>query len=221
MNQEITIKSTAGDFAAFLAKPDGNGKYPGLVVIHEVWGLKDHIKDVAARYAAQGYFALAPDLLSHTGITEKVDQSILVEVRNPATRDEAQKKLRAAMAPIQAPEFGQQTVEKLKACVDYLLAQPECSGKVGVVGFCFGGTYAYALAVNENRLSAAVVFYGHAPANIQDIEKINCPVLVFNGEKDENLMKQLSSVKEAAQKFGKEFAFYEYPETGHAFFNDT
>src|SRR5476649_256378 len=115
MNQKnLEVESARGKISADLTKPEQPA--PGLILIHEVWGLKDHIKDVADRFAAQGYAVLAPDLLSHTGITDKVDQSILKEVMNPATRDEAQKKLREATAPMHAPEFGESTVQRLEGC---------------------------------------------------------------------------------------------------------
>lgn len=221
MAKDIKLNSKAGEFSGYLTNADDQQKRPGIILIHEVWGLKPHIRDVADRLASQGYIVLAPDLLSQTDITEKVDQSILKEVHNPVTRDEAQKKLRAAMAPIMLPEFGEQTVEKLEQCFNYLQAMENCTGKIAVLGFCFGGTYSYALAVAGPKLSAAVVFYGHAPQPIDRLQSVACPVLVFNGGKDENLMKQLPEVKQAAEQFGKNFEFHQYAAAGHAFFNDT
>ena len=167
MTKEITIEN----FKAYLSAPDGDQQLPGLIIIHEVWGLNDHIKDVANRFAAQGYVVVAPDLLSQTGVLEKIDQSIMKQIHNPATRDEAQKKLRAAMAPIQSPEFGRETVVKLTQCVAFLSQQPTVSEKIAVVGFCFGGTYAYALAANQPNLAAIIPFYGHGPQE-QELQKI-------------------------------------------------
>src|SRR5450759_3336169 len=95
-------------------------KRAGVILIHEVWGLNNNIRNIAERLAAQGYLVLAPDLISHTGITEKIDQSILSQVANPSTRDEAQKKMRAAMIPLRSEEFGKETVERLKTCFNYL-----------------------------------------------------------------------------------------------------
>jgi carboxymethylenebutenolidase len=221
MKEMVKVDSSAGSFDACLSTPDTEGKYPGLILIHEVWGLKDHIKDVANRFAAQGYAVLAPDLLSQTGIPAKVDQSILKEIRDPTTRDEAQKKLREATAPAQSPEFGEETVVKLQECLMYLKKQEYCTGKVGVLGFCFGGTYAFALTIAGVDLACAVAFYGQAPEPFERIEKINCPVLAFYGEEDERLMAQLPHLKGAMQKYGKSFEHHTYPNTGHAFFNDT
>lgn len=206
---------------AYLAYPEKTGPGMGIVLIHEVWGLTDHIKDMANRFASQGYVVLAPDLLAGTGIMEKITPELQKEIWDPATRDEAQKKMRAAMAPIQAPEFAGATVAKLKECVSTLLADKNVNGKVAVVGFCFGGTYSFALAVADHRIVAAVPFYGHAPEPMDPVKEITGPVLAFYGEKDERLMAQLPELKKKMQEYGKEFEAVVYPETGHAFMNDT
>jgi carboxymethylenebutenolidase len=221
MSEMISIVFKNSDFSAYFTSPDDDKKHPAIILIHEVWGLTEHIKDVANRFAKQGYIVLAPDLLSHTGITEKVDQNILKEVMNPETRDEAQKKLRAAMAPIQSPEFGKETIERLKECVNYLLDNHQGNGNIAVVGFCFGGTYSYSLAIHDDRLKAAVPFYGHAPQNLDEVKTISCPVLAFYGEKDQMLISQLPELKEKMKAYSKDFEATVYPDTGHAFFNDT
>jgi carboxymethylenebutenolidase len=215
---ELTSKKV---FPTFLMTPDDKKKYPGLIVIEEIWGLNDHIKDVAKRFAKEGYIVLSPELLSETGITEKADQSLLEQVKNPATRDEAQKKLRVLFAPLQSPEFAESAIAKLKVCVDYLFAHKQVNSNVGVLGFCFGGTYAYALAAVDSRIKAAVPFYGHAPEPHEEIKGIQCPVLAFYGEQDEGLMSTLPEVKKAMKKYGKDFEAVVYSNTGHAFFNDT
>jgi carboxymethylenebutenolidase len=220
MNRTISVPFSK-NFSAYLSAPDDKAKHPGLIVIHEVWGLKDHIKDVADRFAKEGYVALAPDLLSETGITEKIDQSILKEIMNPATRDEAQKKMRAAMTPIMQPEFGKNTIEKLKACIDYLLNNNQVNGQVAVVGFCFGGTFAYALAAADNRLQAVVPFYGQSLNPLERVQTISCPIQAFYGEKDQNLISQLPELENKMKEYGKDFQYKVYPNTGHAFFNDT
>lgn len=220
MRSELIINTDKGPVPAFLAKPDHQKKSLGIILIHEVWGLTPNIRDVAGRLAEQGYLVLAPDLISHTGITEKVDQSILAEVKNPATRDEAQKKLRAAMAPIMAPEFAQDTLVRLHACLNYLTADENC-GKVAVMGFCFGGTYAWNMAISEPSLKCAVAFYGHAPLDNEQLAKISCPVLAFYGEKDEGLVKLVPQIDKQMNDFGKNFEYKIYPNCGHAFFNDT
>ncbi|HET8575367.1 MAG TPA: dienelactone hydrolase family protein [Candidatus Paceibacterota bacterium] len=200
-------------------------KHPGLILIHEVWGLTDHIKDVANRFAGEGFSVLAPDLLSETGITEKIDQSIMVAIQDPKTtpeeRDELQKKMRAAMAPTQSPEFGTETVEKLKECVSYLLADENVSDSVGVLGFCFGGSYAYQLAAADPRIKLAVPFYGHAPEPLDLLETVSCPIFAFYGGVDERLMNQLPNVEKKMAELGKKFEATVYPGAKHAFFNDS
>jgi carboxymethylenebutenolidase len=221
MKEQAQIESTAGRTPAYISRPDDSKPHPGIILIHEVWGLRDHVKDVADRFAAEGYAVLAPDLIAHTGIMEKMDPNLMKDIWDPEKRAEAQKKMRAAMTPIMVPEFGEQTVQRLEGCFGYLKSREYCNGKVGVLGFCFGGTYSYALAIAEPQLNCAVIFYGHAPQEMEKLEKVNCPVLVFNGEKDENLIKQLPEVKAAAEKYHKNFEFHQYPNAGHAFFNDT
>ena len=206
MNKTVSIPY-AKNFSAYFSTPGDRVKHPGIILIHEVWGLNDHIKDVSDRFAKKGYAVLAPDLLSETGITEKIDQKILAEVKNPATRDEAQKKLRAAMAPIMSPEFAKSTIEKLKECVDFMLKNEKINGNIAVLGFCFGGTYAYALATEDKRIRAAVPFYGHAPEPQDKIKNISCPVLAFYGEQDHNLVDSLPELKNKMKEYDIEFSY--------------
>jgi carboxymethylenebutenolidase len=220
MNMIIDIPFR-NQFSAYIAAPEDGEKHPGLILIHEVWGLNEHIKDVANRLAEEGYNVLAPDLISQTGINEKIDKSIMKDIMNPEKRDEAQKKLRAAMAPIQSPEFAKITIDKMKACVDYLLANEKISDKVAVLGFCFGGTYSYALATSDKRIKAVVPFYGHAPEPLDKIKDISCPILAFYGEKDKALVDRLPELEKKMQEYHKNFEYHVYPNTGHAFFNNT
>jgi carboxymethylenebutenolidase len=141
-------------------------------------------------------------------------------MQDPEKRDEAQKKMRAAMAPIQAPEFAEGAVTTLKQCVDFIMADENVDGNIGVLGFCFGGSYTFKLAASDLRIKAAIPFYGHAPSD-EEITSINCPVLAFYGTEDTALMDALPKLKETMQKKGKDFEAVVYPDTGHAFFNDT
>ena len=220
-SKDLKIKSDAGELTACFAEPAEKGKYPAIILIHEVWGLDGHIRDVAERLAFEGYIVLAPDLFSGTGILEQLGADIQKEMVDPATRDEAQKKMRAAMAPMNSRQFGADTVSKLEGCFRYLRGLDSCSGKIAVLGFCFGGTYAYALAVAERGLSAAVPFYGHVPEPLDELQKISCPVLAFYGEKDERLIGQVPEIKKVMAEAHKNFECHIYPEAGHAFFNDT
>jgi carboxymethylenebutenolidase len=193
----------------------------GLLVVHEVWGLTDHIKDVAERFATEGYHVLAPDLLVGTGIEEKITPQLPLDLFNPERRNAVQPQLRELMAPLQAPGFAEQTVARLRQCFDYLYEQPAVKQRVATAGFCLGGTYSYNLAVVEPRLKAAVPFYGHADQPVEELRKIKCPILAFFGEKDERLMAQLPDLKQRMEAAGVEFTAQIYPDCGHAFFNDT
>ncbi len=172
----ITITHEKYHIPAYVAGEEN--KHAGVILIHEVWGLNKNIRSLTDRLAAEGYLVLAPDIISQTGITEKINKSILSEAANPATRDEAQKKMRAIMSPIRSEEFGRETVERLKVCFNYLMQEYGLE-KIAAMGFCFGGTYSFSLAVNEQTLAAAIPFYGHAPEKEEEFAKISCPIMAF------------------------------------------
>jgi carboxymethylenebutenolidase len=208
------------NFPVYVAEPTNGEIKGGVIVVHEVWGLSDHIKSVVDRFAGEGYLALAPDLLSETDIA-KYAGSLQADLFNPQKRNEAQPKLRALMTPIHEPGFSEKTNGKLAVCFDYLYNLPAVNRKVVVNGFCFGGSYSYSLATHEPRLKAAVPFYGHASTDTEELRRITCPILAFYGEKDEGLMKDLPELKERMQQASVDFTAVVYPGCGHAFFNDT
>jgi len=220
MGKMIELTVSEEKLEVYEAVPRGAVK-GGLIVIEEVWGLVDHIKDVADRYAAEGYWVVAPELLSETHIKEHAD-TLMVDYFNPEKRNEAQPKLRELMTPMHEPGFGEKTVGRVQACFDYLYGKPEMHEWVAVTGFCFGGSYSFALAMAEPRLKAAVPFYGHA--DLEDPEKLKgivCPIRAFYGETDEGLVGGLPEVEEALHAAGVDFEAKVYPGCGHAFFNDT
>ncbi|MCU1558221.1 MAG: dienelactone hydrolase family protein [Microbacteriaceae bacterium] len=208
------------EFPAYIARPDGDPK-GGLIVIHEIWGLVDHIMAVADRFAAEGYLVVAPDLLSSVGIEAQVGAELSAIMRSPdeRVRTEGQPRLRDAFAPIQAPEYGTWAVTALRSSVDFLAAQTGIDGRIGVVGFCFGGSYSFALAVADPRVRAAVPFYG-APPDLADVAKVTAPILAIYGEDDQRLMDSLPEVTAAMQAAGVRFSRQIYEGAGHAFFND-
>jgi carboxymethylenebutenolidase len=206
---------------AYLATPATEPK-GAIIVIHEVWGLVDHVKSVADRFAEAGFTALAPDLLEMTDIlnAEEVAQ-LQHDLFDPEKRNEAQPQLRKIMAPMQAPEFGKLTNGRVEACFNYLYDQPENQQKVAITGFCFGGSYSFALAVNEPRLKISLPFYGHADQSVDELRNIHCPVRAFYGQNDERLMSQLPELTERMKEANVDFSAKVYPDCGHAFFNDT
>jgi carboxymethylenebutenolidase len=214
MKKELTINNAS----AYHSYPDDEKKHPGLVLIEDIWGLGDHIKSIADRLAAEGYSVIAPEILP-PGILEVLTPEFRQALADPEKRNEAQPKMRAAMQPIMQPEYAVGAVATLKACVDYLLADPNVNGHVGVVGFCFGGTYTFHLAAHDPRIQAAVPFYGQPPTE-GEVPNIVCPMLAFYGDQDTPLMESLPALKETMRKHIKSFEAVVYPGAGHAFFND-
>ncbi len=209
------------DVSAYRADPIGAPK-GGLVLIHEIWGLVDHIKDLADRFAVEGYLVVAPDILSRIGMEPHVGLDLFSRMFSPdeATRLEVQPQLREALAPMRSPEYAIGAVASLKSVVDYLEAQPGVDGRIAVTGYCFGGTFSFALASADPRISAALPWYGTAPA-AEQMASIGCPVLALYGGIDEPLMSALPEVTRAMAQAGVDFTPHVYEDAKHAFFNDT
>jgi carboxymethylenebutenolidase len=205
---------------AYLCEPEGAVR-GGVVLIHEIWGLVDQIKDVAERLAGQGYVTIAPDLLGPVGLPAEAGSALLAVMSDPdpAVRNAAQPRLRESTAPIHAPEFAAFAIDALQRCVDQLAARPEVGERIAVTGFCFGGSYAFALAAADPRIVAAAPFYGSPPA-LDTVGDITASVYAFYGGKDERLMQSLPEVTQAMTDAGVDFTVQVYPEAGHAFFND-
>lgn len=204
----------------YITCQDENKAQPAVILIHEVWGLTDHIKDVANRLCEAGYLVLAPDLLAHTQLEKVVDPSLQKIIFDEKERLKHQAEIRRMWTPLKSPEFAKETIIKLQTCFDYLLSQDKI-GKIGVMGFCFGGTYSFNLAIAQQELAAAVAFYGHYEHSHQDTERITCPILAFYGEMDTNLIESLPFVKQRMKDGGIDFTYKIYPGCKHAFFNDT
>jgi carboxymethylenebutenolidase len=219
----IEIPSADGTESVSAYRAEAVGELRGaLIVIHEIWGLVDHIKHVADRFAAEGYVVIAPDLLSDFGLTPDLGAEIqrLMFSASEEERSAAQPMLREALAPTHSPKYAAEAVRMLKSVVDYLIADPAADGRIGVAGFCFGGTYSFALAAADDRIRAAVPFYGSPPATT-DLAAIQCPVLALYGETDERLMESLPAVTGSMKDAGVDFIPHVYENAGHAFFNDT
>jgi carboxymethylenebutenolidase len=215
------INLNEGDFSAYVADPT-DAVRGGLVVIHEIWGLVDHIKDVADRLAENGYVAVAPDLLTGIGISPEIGQELhrLRTSTDPSDQIRLQPMMREKLAPMHSPEFAAWAVSALRRAVDYLAARPEVGVRLGVLGFCFGGSYSFALTAADSRIRVAVPFYGEPP-ELADVDKITCPVLAFYGDQDTRLIGNLPDVSKAMSEADVDFTSHVYPGVGHAFFNDT
>jgi carboxymethylenebutenolidase len=221
MSSEMTkLEASGGAVPLYVSRPGGKPK-GSVIVVHEVWGLAPHIKDVADRFAREGYLAIAPDLLVETGITAELVGDLQEQLFDPERRTAVQPKLRELMAPLQAPGFGEKTTERVKECFDFLERQPDVHDRIAIVGFCFGGTYSFSLAVQEPKLKAAVPFYGHSDFTVAELSKIQCPILAFYGEQDERLVAGLEKLESDMHEAHVKFTAQVYPDCGHAFFNDT
>lgn len=220
MGEMIKLSDSGAPFPAYVARPSGEIR-GAMIVIHEVWGLVDHVKSIAERFASEGYIALAPQLLGDMGFTEKLAGELQEELFDPERRNQAQPKLRERMAPMHAPGFAEQTLAHVQECFRYLQAQDGVNDRIGIMGFCFGGSYSFSLAVHQPRLKVALPFYGHADFSLEELKSITCPILAFYGENDERLMSALPELKTKMQEAQVDFSAQVYPDCGHAFFNDT
>lgn len=220
MTQAITLETGEDSFDVYVARPEGE-PIGGLVLIHEIWGLVDHIRDVADRYAAIGWLVAAPDILSHAGVAPALGAELhaLFNSADPEVRTAAQPRMREALTTARAPEYGAWAVHALRATLDWLEAAG-AGARLAVTGFCFGGTYAFALAAADDRVRAVVPFYGTAPG-ADDIARIQAPVLAIYGEQDPALIDALPTVTAAMADAGVDFESVVYPGAAHAFFNDT
>ncbi len=189
-----------GSIKAYFVRPAGaSGKLPGVVVIHENRGLNPYIEDVARRVGAAGYLALAPDGLSPVG-------------GYPGTDDEGRR--------LQSQLDGAKLREDFVAAVHYLQHRDDCTGKVGCVGFCYGGGIANMLAVRVPDLAAAVPFYGSQPT-AEDVPKINAPLMLHYAGLDQRIDAGWPAYEEALKANGKSYVMYMYDGVNHGFHNDT
>lgn len=184
----------------YFARPaKTSGKLPGVVVIHENRGLNPYAEDVTRRLAVLNFVAFAPDALTPAG-------------GYPGDEDKA----RELFARLDAKK----RAEDLFAAVGYLKSRPECSGKIGAVGFCFGGDIANQMAVRFPDLAAAVPFYGSQPA-AADVAKIKAPLLIHYAGNDERINAGWPAYEAALKANNVKYEMYMYPNTEHGFHNDT
>jgi len=189
----------AVEIRANFVRPKGDAKLPGVVVIHENRGLNAHIEDVTRRIALEGFLALAPDALSPLGGTPEDSE------KAPALIGQLDK---------------ERTTKNYLAAVKYLKTHPLSTGKVGVVGFCWGGAMANQLAVHSPDVVAAVPYYGAVPAP-EDVPKIKASLLLHYAGMDERINSGIPAFEEALKKASVNYKIYMYEGAQHAFNNDT
>ncbi|MEJ0055666.1 MAG: dienelactone hydrolase family protein [Bacteroidota bacterium] len=185
---------------ALLSRPvDAKGKLGGIVVVHENRGLNPYIEDVARRAALAGFISIAPDALTPLG-------------GYPGNDDQGRE--------LQSKRDRNEMLEDFIAGYETLKSNKECNGKVGVVGFCFGGWIANAMAVKIPDLSAAVPFYGGQPV-AEDVPKIKAPLLLHYAGLDTRVNEGWPAYEAALKENKKEYTAYIYPDVNHGFHNDT
>jgi carboxymethylenebutenolidase len=197
-SQTVSYKSGEETVRGFLALPDTPGKHPALVVIHEWWGLRPWVKEEAEKFAAEGYVALAVDLYRGQSTDLPAEARKLVQA---LPRDRALRDLEAAFA--------------------YLASRHDVEpGRIGAVGWCFGGGWALRLAIHQPKLAACAVNYGELPTDTASIEAIRCPVLGNFAALDRGITpEKVHAFQAAMQKAGKSIDVKIYPEANHAFEN--
>ncbi len=190
----------SGTMKAYLVRPAGaSGKLPGVLVVHENRGLNPYIEDVARRVGVADFVAIAPDALTPIG-------------GYPGDDDKGRE--------LQAKLDRNLIIEDFAAAAVYLKSHPSCTGKVGVVGFCFGGGVANTLAVRIPDLGAAVPFYGSQPP-VEDVSKIKAPLLIHYAAVDERINAGWPAYEAALKANHVSYTAYVYEGTNHGFHNDT
>lgn len=206
------VRSGQDSIPVYEARPAGAGRHPVIIVIHEIFGLHEHTRDVARRFAREGYVALAPELFSREGVAQMSDFG----------------KVREVVGKIS----DRQLLQDMVATAEFGSRQPYARGdRVGVTGFCFGGRVAWLFAATYKELDAAVIWYGRIvspqkddlrPKDPLDLAKeVVCPVLGLYGEADTGIpVTDVRKMEAALKEAGKTAEFVVYPGAPHAFFSD-
>jgi len=191
-----------GVMESLLVKPQGEGPFPGVIVIHEIFGLSDWVRGVTDQLAEAGYIAIAPDLLSGTapggGGTAELG---------------GMDNVRKAIMSLPADQI----TADLNAVAEYVKKLPSCNGKLAVGGFCWGSSQSFRYATNNKDLKAAFAFYGTAPESEADLARIHCPVYGFYGENDNRVDATIPKTTAAMKKEGKTYQPVIYNGAGHGF----
>ncbi len=189
-----------GSIKGLLSKPiESNKKLGGIIVVHENRGLNPYIEDVARRAALAGFISLAPDGLTPLG-------------GYPGNDDEGRN--------LQSKREKGEMEEDFIAAYDYLKNHKDCNGRVGVVGFCYGGGIANMMAVRIPELAAAVPFYGSQP-DISEVSKIKSPLMLHYASLDTRIIAGWPPYEAALKKNGKKYQAFIYENVNHGFHNDT
>lgn len=215
--ENIEFESGGDTIKGYLAQPNESGRNPGIIIIHEAFGLVEHIRDIARRFANIGYNAVAPDLYCRKG--------------GPSDPNDIN-----TVFPVMFGKSDAESVQDLEAAADHLRALPGATGKVGVIGFCSGGRQTLLFACSSAKVDAAVDCWGgfidRATPNAETtperptpilnmIDRLHCPLFGVFGEEDQNPTVALSEeLRGRAQRAGKDVTIKVYKKAGHAFLAD-
>lgn len=199
LTESVSYDGTPQKMQAYVARPKENKKYPAIIIIHENRGLNAHIEDVTRRAAKDGFLAIAPNALSALGAL-------------PATEDEA----RAKFQELKPAD----NLQNFRNAFNYLATRSDFNGKIGCVGFCWGGAMANDLAVNEPSLKAAVAFYGRQPA-AEKVSSIKAALQLHYASLDERVNAGIPAYEAALKQNNISYELFMYEGVNHAFHNDT
>jgi carboxymethylenebutenolidase len=215
--RDVTFTSDGFAMRGYVARPKGQGTYPGVIILHEAFGLVEHERDVARRFANVGFIALAPDVYSRIGAPRSASDMNEVRTKMFGLRDE-------------------QLIRDFEAAAAFVRAQPGCNGKVGCVGFCVGGRWTLLFACSSNKVDAAIDCWGGfimraTPEAVTTVERptpvidlvphLHCPLYVVCGEEDQNPSPaDAAELRKRLEHSGKPFQFDMFKDAGHAFFAD-
>jgi carboxymethylenebutenolidase len=198
--ESVTYDAPEAKIGGYLARARDKAKRPAVIAVHENRGLTPHIQDVTRRLAVDGFLALGVDLLSPLGGT-------------PADEDKARDMIRSLKR--------EETEQQLAAAVTFLQNHPESTGKVGAVGFCWGGGMVNRLAMTSPDLDAAVAYYGDVPADRSKVKDINAALLLHYAGRDQRVNAGIPEWEAALKANGKRYTIYMYEDVDHAFNADT
>jgi len=200
--QDVTFPGESVEIKAYVARPASGGPHPAVIVIQEWWGLNEHIKDVARRFAKEGYFAVAPDLYSRQGHKVTDDPNVAAQLMSGLKPDDG--------------------IDDLLSTMNWLADEKGVrADRIGVVGFCMGGSYALLLPCTSKEIKAAAPFYGEIPPD-EKLQQLACPVFYAYGENDGWITRQdVDRLAADLKKFKKPGEVKIYKGCSHGFFNDT
>lgn len=194
---EIILASPRGQFPAWITMPEGTGPWPGVVVIHDALGMSGDLHRQTEWLAKQGFLAIAPDLFSWGGRVRCMFGAISDVVRRRG-----------------------RSFDEIESARRYLSERPDCTGKVGIMGFCMGGGYAVVLAPRQYGFAASSVNYGALPGDAETLLASACPIVASYGAKDSTLRGAADRLEQILTSAGVPHDVKEYAEAGHSFMNN-